>query len=158
MWRATLKGLLAHKLRLALTAVAIVIGVMFVTGTFVLTDTLHNTITTLFNGVYQNISFEIRGKAAFSGPAGTAVRNPIAQSIARTVAGVPGVEAAEGDATGYAQLIAPDGKAGRTSGATTIGTSFDPVSQMAALHVSRGSAPTTAHEVVIDAATATKYH
>jgi putative ABC transport system permease protein len=158
VWNATLKGLLAHKLRLVLTAVAIVIGVMFVTGTFVLTDTLHNTFTTLFNGVYQNISFEVRGKAAFSGPAGTAVRNPIPQSIAQTVARVPGVAAAEGNATGYAQLIAPDGKAVSTSGAPTIGTSFDPVSQMAALHLSQGSAPTTAHEVAIDAATATKYH
>ena len=36
MWRVTLKGLLAHKLRLALTALAIVLGVTFVTGTFVL--------------------------------------------------------------------------------------------------------------------------
>src|SRR5580698_7874694 len=106
MGRATLKGLLAHKLRLALTALAIVLGVMFVSGTFVLTDTLHNTFTTLFNGVYQNVSFQVRGKAAFSGPAGTAVRNPIPESIARTVAHVPGVQAAEGEVTGYAQLIA----------------------------------------------------
>src|ERR1700691_2597179 len=104
MWRATLKGLLAHKLRLALTALAIVLGVMFVSGTFVLTDTLHNTFTTLFNGVYQNVSFHVTGKAAFSGPAGTAVRNPIPESIARTVARVPGVEAAVGEVTGYAQL------------------------------------------------------
>jgi putative ABC transport system permease protein len=41
MWHATWKGLLAHKFRLALTAVAIVIGVAFVSGTFILTDTLH---------------------------------------------------------------------------------------------------------------------
>jgi putative ABC transport system permease protein len=158
MWNATLKGLLAHKLRLALTAVAIVLGVMFVSGTFVLTDTLHNTFTTLFNGVYQNVSFQVRGKAAFSGPAGTAVRNPIPQSIAQTVARIPGVEAAEGEVNGYAQLVAPDGKAVNTSGAPTIGTSFDPVSQMSSLHISSGSPPTTAHDVAIDAATAAKYH
>src|ERR1700691_304889 len=97
MWRATLKGLLAHKLRLALTAVAIVLGVMFVSGTFVLTDTLHNTFTTLFNGVYQTVSSQLGGRPASSGPAGTAVRNPIPQSIAQTVARVPGVEAAEGE-------------------------------------------------------------
>ncbi len=41
MWKTTLKGLLAHKLRLALTAIAIVLGVTFITGTFILTDTLH---------------------------------------------------------------------------------------------------------------------
>jgi putative ABC transport system permease protein len=159
MWNATLKGLLAHKLRLALTAVAIVLGVMFVSGTFVLTDTLHSTFTTLFNGIYQNVSFQVRGKAAFSGQdAASATRNPIPQSLARTVARVPGVEDAVGGVEGYAQLVAPDGKAVSTTGAPTIGTSFDPVPQMAALHIRAGSAPTKADEVAIDASTAAKYH
>jgi putative ABC transport system permease protein len=159
MWNATLKGLLAHKLRLALTAVAIVLGVMFVSGTFVLTDTLHSTFTTLFDAVYQNVSFQVRGKAAFSGQsAATATRNPIPESIAQTVARVPGVEDAVGGVQGYAQLVAPDGKAVSTTGAPTIGTSFDPVSQMSALHIRAGSAPTRADEVAIDAATAAKYH
>jgi putative ABC transport system permease protein len=40
MFKTTLKGLFAHKLRLALTGLAIVMGVAFVSGTFVLTDTL----------------------------------------------------------------------------------------------------------------------
>ena len=51
MWKVTIKGLLAHKLRLGLTALAIVLGVTFISGTFVLTDTLHNTFTTLFEAV-----------------------------------------------------------------------------------------------------------
>ena len=158
MWNATLKGLLAHKLRLALTGLAIVIGVMFVSGTFVLTDTLHDTFTSLFNGIYQHVDFEVRGKAAFSGPQGTAVRNPIPQSVAQAVRGVPGVEDAEGIVQGFAQLIAPDGKAVSTTGAPTIGLSFNPVSQMAALHIRNGSPPTTPNDVVIDATTAAKYH
>ena len=40
MRRVMIKGLLAHKLRLALTALSVVLGVAFVAGTFVLTDTL----------------------------------------------------------------------------------------------------------------------
>jgi putative ABC transport system permease protein len=158
MWRATWKGLLAHKLRLALTAVAIVLGVMFVSGTFVLTDTLHNTFTTLFNGIYQNVSFQVRGKAAFSGQSGTATRNPVSASIAQEVRRVPGVADAVGTVSGYAQLVAPNGKVVNTSGAPTIGTSFDPVSQMAALHIRSGSPPTNPHDVAIDASTAAKYH
>ncbi len=158
MWKATLKGLLAHKLRLALTALAIVIGVMFVSGTFVLTDTLHNTFTSLFDGIYQHVDFEVRGKAAFSGPSGTAVRNPIPQSVARTVSRVPGVEDAVGGVQGFAQLVAPDGKAVSTSGAPTIGLSFNPVPQMAALHIRDGSPPAGPDDVVIDASTAAKYH
>ena len=39
MWRATIRGLFARKVRLALTALAIVLGVAFVSGTYVLTDT-----------------------------------------------------------------------------------------------------------------------
>ena len=45
MRQVTLRGLLAHKLRLALTALAIVLGVTFISGTFVLTDTLNNTFS-----------------------------------------------------------------------------------------------------------------
>ncbi|HEY7947766.1 MAG TPA: ABC transporter permease, partial [Acidimicrobiales bacterium] len=158
MWKATLKGLLAHKLRLALTAVAIVIGVTFVSGTFVLTDTLHNTFTTLFSGIYQHVDFEVRGKSAFNGPAGTAVRNPIPQSIAQSVRQVAGVANAVGTVTGFAQLVAPDGKAVTTTGAPTIGLSFNPVSQLSALHIKSGAPPTKPDEVAIDATTAAKYH
>jgi putative ABC transport system permease protein len=52
MLRVTLKGLLARKLRLALTALAIVVGVTFVTGTLVLGDTLNRTFNTLVGAVY----------------------------------------------------------------------------------------------------------
>src|SRR5450631_1935703 len=128
MWKVTRKGLLAHKLRLALTAVAIVLGVTFISGTLVLTDTLHNTFTTLFGHIYQNVDFEIRGTAAFTsnGAGGGAVRKPIPQSIATTVRQIPGVAYAEGTVSGYAQFVAPDGKAVTTGGAPTLGFSFDP--------------------------------
>ena len=95
MWRVTIKGLLAHKLRLALTALSIVLGVTFIAGTFVLTDTLHNTFNTLFSNIYQNIDFQVRGVAQF-GSGGTATRNPVPESVVSTVRGVPGVEAAAG--------------------------------------------------------------
>ena len=89
MWRVTIKGLLAHKLRLALTALAIVLGVTFISGTFVLTDTLHNTFDTLFGNIYQNIDFQVRGVAQF-GSGGTATRNPVPESLLATVQERPG--------------------------------------------------------------------
>ena len=85
MWTVTVKGLLAHKLRLTLTALAIVLGVTFVSGALVLTDTLHNVFTTLVGNAYQHIDFEVRAKAAFTGQGGSAVRKPIPQSIETTV-------------------------------------------------------------------------
>src|SRR5580700_1398320 len=160
MWKVTIKGLLAHKLRLVLTAVAIVLGVTFISGTFVLTDTLHNTFDTLFGHVYQNIDFEVRGTAAFNNNSagGGTGRKPIPESIVTTVRKVPGVSFAEGSVTGYAQFVAPDGKAVSTGGAPTLGLSFDPNPQLSALHIAQGSAPTASNDVVMDEGTAQKYH
>jgi len=160
MWKVTIKGLLAHKLRLALTALAIVLGVTFISGTFVLTDTLHNTFTTLFGHVYQNVDFQVRGQAVFTSNTGGggAERNNIPQSIVTTVRNVPGVADAEGTVSGNAQFIAPDGKAISTGGAPTLGVSFDPDPRLSSLHVIQGAAPTTSGDVAMDAATAKKYH
>src|ERR1700733_2497858 len=160
MWKVTIKGLLAHKLRLALTALAIVLGVTFVSGTFVLTDTLHQTFNNLFGHIYQHVDFEVRGKAVLSSssPGGGAQRNPIPESVAAKVRRVPGVAAAEGEVQGYAQFVAPDGKAVTSGGAPNIGVAFDPNSQLSALEIVTGSAPTTPHEVAMDEGTATKYH
>jgi putative ABC transport system permease protein len=158
MWKVTVRGLLAHKLRLALTGLAIVLGVMFVSGTLVLTDTLHNTFTTLFSNVYQGVDFVVREKAAFTGSAGTAVRKPLPEPVATAVRAVPGVEYADGSVSGYAQFVAPNGKAVSTGGAPTIGVSVDPHPQLSSLRVSQGALPATPNEVAIDAATALKYH
>src|ERR1019366_2456498 len=75
MWRATLKGILAHKLRLSLTALAIVLGVLFVSGTLVLTETLQATFDNLFTNVYRNGTFVVRGGAP-SVPGGGWLRPP----------------------------------------------------------------------------------
>ncbi|MBV9197033.1 MAG: ABC transporter permease [Solirubrobacterales bacterium] len=64
MRRITLRALMARKLRLALTALAIVLGVTFISGTLVLGDTLNRTFDKLIGTAYQHVSFQIRGKAA----------------------------------------------------------------------------------------------
>jgi hypothetical protein len=78
MWRVTLKGLLAHKLRLTLTALAIVLGVTFISGTFVLTDTLHNTFANLIGNIYAKVDLQARGVAQFNHTSfgDTATRSP----------------------------------------------------------------------------------
>jgi putative ABC transport system permease protein len=59
MLRATLKSLLSRKLRLVLSGLAVVLGVMFVSGAFVLTDTLGRSFDGLFASVYQNTDVEV---------------------------------------------------------------------------------------------------
>jgi putative ABC transport system permease protein len=158
MWNATIKGLLAHKLRLGLTALAIVLGVTFVSGTLVLTDTLKATFNTLFGQVYKNIDFEVRANAAFTGQGGQGRRPPISQSLIATVQAVPGVAYASGTSEGSAQLVSPAGKAISNGGAPNIGLSFDPNTQLSSLRLVQGTAPTTSHDVVIDEGTANTYH
>ncbi|HVM06218.1 MAG TPA: hypothetical protein VM242_13710, partial [Acidimicrobiales bacterium] len=68
MRRATLKSLLAHKLRMLLTAAAIVIGVSFVAATFVLTDTIDHTFETLFDELTAGTDVSVRGTDAFGEP------------------------------------------------------------------------------------------
>ena len=67
MTRVALRGLLGRKLRAALTAFAIVLGVAMVSGTFVLTDTIKAAFSTVFTTVYQNTDAVITGKSAISG-------------------------------------------------------------------------------------------
>src|SRR5689334_18303343 len=157
MRKVTLKGLLAHKLRLALTALAIILGVTFISGTFVLTDTLQSTFNALFGTVFAKVDFQVRGVAQL-GSGGNATRNPVPESLLATVRQVPGVGVAEGQVQGFAQFVAPDGKAIATGGAPTLAVSFDPYPQLAALHLIAGGPPRGPDDVAMDAGTAQKYH
>lgn len=122
MRRATLKSLLAHKLRLALTAIAVVLGVAFISGTLVLTDTLNATFTNVFGDAYRNVDVAVRAKSAF----GTGDdREPVPAALLPTVRGVDGVRGAAGTIDGDAQLVDPKtGKAVTTGGAPTLGTTW----------------------------------
>ena len=155
MRQVTLRGLLAHKTRLALTALAIVLGVTFISGTFVLTDTLNSTFSTLFTSVYSKIDFQVRGVAQFGSGSG-ATRNLLPDSLLPRVEAVPGVAAAAGNVEGYAQFIAHDGKP-ITSSIGMLGIGWDTDPQISNLHLIAGHPPTGDDDVVMDAATAKSY-
>src|SRR5581483_3002519 len=126
MFRIALKGALVRKLRLGLTAISIVLGVAFVAGTLVLTDTLNATFDSIFGNATPGTAVVVRGKQAFSavgqnGP--TDERSLVPDAVRRTVAGVPGVAAVVGDVSGYAQLVYK-GKAVVNGGAPNLGLSW----------------------------------
>src|ERR1019366_37624 len=160
MRRVTITGLMCRKLRLALTALSIVLGVTFVTGTLVLGDTLNRTFNTLIGTAYQHISFEIRGQAQLTG-GNTAVdsaadRRPVPQSIAAAVRRVPGVTYVHGSVEGYAQFMPRDENAIGGGGTSTLGFSFDSNRQLSPYRLVAGRAPNGPDDVVMDKATATK--
>jgi putative ABC transport system permease protein len=148
MWNVTVKGLLARKLRLALTALSIILGVTFVSGTLVLTDTLHSTISSLYGSIYQHIDFEVQAPGILNIP----------ESILAKVRHVPGVAYANGSVSGNAQFVAPDGTPVKTGIEPATGLSFDPNQQLSPFRLVDGRAPTTANDVVMDEGTAQKYH
>jgi putative ABC transport system permease protein len=162
MRKITIRGLAARKLRLALTALAIVLGVTFVTGTLVLGDTLNRTFNALIDTAYQHVSFQIRGKATLSGADtavdSTAYRRPVPAATAAQVRGLPGVAYVNASVGGYAQFLARNGDAIGAGGTSTLGFSFDPNRQLSPYRLVAGHAPSTPEDVVMDKATAQKYH
>jgi putative ABC transport system permease protein len=157
MTRAVLKGLLAHKLRLFLTAIAVVLGVAFVAGTFVLTDTINKTFDTLFTEISAGTDITVRSTSGFGDDANLDVsRNTIPASLLAAVRAVPGVEAADGTVSGYAQFIDEQGKAVSTTGAPTLGFNWTK-SGLSPLTLRSGREPERTGEVVVDAVTAREH-
>jgi putative ABC transport system permease protein len=155
MWNATLKGLLAHKLRLAATALAIVLGVSFVSGTYVLTDTITATFDQLFKQVTEGVDVAVRSQETFGGLQTGQTRDPMPASLLDKVKAVDGVKVAEGSVTGFAQFIGKDGKPVTTGGAPTLGVSIGSASEFTAGSTIRsGRRPSGPNEVVVDAKTA----
>jgi putative ABC transport system permease protein len=157
MRNVTLKGLLAHKLRLALTSLAIVLGVTFISGAFVLTDTLHDTFHALVGNAYQNVDFQVRDDAQLSTSGANAVRNPIPQSLLSTIQRLPGIESADGQVAGYAQFVSRQGSAITNGTGGTVGVNYAADTEVATLHLTKGAPPTTSDDVVMDSDTAEKY-
>ena len=157
MGKATLKGLMAHKFRLAATALAIVLGVSFVAGTYVLTDTINATFTNLFDEVTQGIDVAVRSEDVFTGQMGE-VRDPIPEEVLNEVKAVDGVKVAEGSVTGFAQFVDKDGKPVTTGGAPTLGVSISSAPELqAGTTVRSGRLPSGPNEMVVDAQTAEKH-
>ncbi len=156
MWKLTLKNLRARKLRLAMTALAVILGVGFVAGTFVLTDTMNSAFDNLFSDVTEGIDVIVRSESEFESQLGGS-RSPIPDSLITTVRGVDGVEAAAGSVSGYAQFIDKEGEAVTTGGAPTLGVSWYDEPE-GSLVIRDGRAPSGPGEVLVDAGTAGKHN
>jgi len=157
MWRAAWRSFLAHKLRLASTGLAIVLGVGFVCGSLVLTDTINSTFHNLFQQADAGISVEVQAVDALAGASTNAGTQPMPASVLPRVQAVPGVADAVGDVSGVAVILDRHGKAINPPGPPTIGLNFTPDPALFGLTMRAGRGPTAADEVAIDAATASKY-
>ncbi len=156
MWRATVKGVLARKVRLALTALAVVLGVTFVSGTYVLTDTLKQSFGSLFSQYAAGVDLVVRERAPFGDGEGTRPR--LSEGTVGLVRQIPGIKAADGFLQGYAQFVEKDGRTAiQTAGAPTFGISWSGGEQVGPARIAAGRRPEHNHEVAMDVGTARRH-
>ena len=157
MLSVALKGLAARKVRASLTAIAIVLGVAMISGTYVLTDTINSGFDTIFSQSYKNADVVITGKAAFDSANGTQVEPPpMPESLLTEVQKLPDVALAAGSVTTQSlKLIGKDGKVITSGGAPSLGFSVTPTGQpFNPTKLTAGNWPRGNDQVVIDKATA----
>ncbi len=158
MIRFTLRGLLTRKLRSSLIAVAIVLGVAMISGTYVLTDTINGSFDSLYQQIYKGTDAYITGNSVVKNDySGAGITPSFPQSVLARVKAIGDVKAASGSVgSGSCSIVGKNGKVIATGGAPNLGFSVDPsVPELNTLSLVSGSWP-KAGEVVIDKAAAKK--
>ncbi len=158
MIRVALKGLSRRKLRAVLTAIAIVIGVAMVSGTFILTDTIKSAFGTVFTQVYKHTDAVVTGKSAIASEEEHNGRTTPAfsEALLATVRALPGVAEAQGSVSDQASLLGRDGKVISGGGAPSLAFSVHPhgSQRFNPLELVSGTWPSGPGQVAIDAHTA----
>jgi putative ABC transport system permease protein len=155
MFRTTLGSLWSHKRRLISTCIAVILGVAFMTGTFVLSSTVNNVFDDLFGDLGQGVDAQVRGEELFTSQATGRNRARLDQGVVDEVAAVPGVAKAEGSIVTFT-LTVLDRKGDPMGGVgppTIVGT-WPSDQKMASYQVAEGRAPKAAKEAIIDRAAA----
>lgn len=160
MLRVTLRGVWDHKRRLISTIVAIVLGVAFVSGTFVLTDTLDRVFDDLFASANKDVSTQVQGKVLFDDPFGGEQRSLLDPSIVDTVKAVDGVAGVAPfvRTIGFAstnRLLDRDGKAvGSSQGPPTLIEAWVTDPGLTVYELAEGRGPSADNEIAINVAAA----
>ncbi|MFD7614806.1 ABC transporter permease [Streptomyces sp. NPDC059828] len=106
MFRTALRNVLAHKARLLMTVLAVMLGVAFVSGTLVFADTLSNAFRNQSAKSYDNVAVAV---TSFADP-NDADASGISQKHLDRIGELDGVAAAYGRVSGFAGVAGSDGK------------------------------------------------
>ncbi len=160
MLKVAIKGVLAHKRRLLSTSLAVLLGVSFLCGTLVMSDTIQRTFSNLLATVNSGTDAFIRSHETLpgenDGPGSTRAHANIDESLVATVQQVPGVAAVSAQVQGRATIFDKAGNelgsGGR--GAPDIALSWGNDPELNPFELAEGRAPARDDEVVIDRGTA----
>jgi len=155
VFKLTLKSLLARKIRLALTTFAVILGVSFVSGSFILADSLRS----VFNKIAIEIAgpdwLQVRGVETIEDDPFS--RPTVTQSVVDQIRSVEGVYGAEGVIQGFPRISVGDELVKPLGGAPTLAFNFEQeTAELSGFETLEGSAPGSS-EAMVDIDTATKY-
>ncbi len=154
MLRTAIKTIAARKLRLLATSIAVLLGVAFMAGTFVLTDTIGRSFDRLFDEIYSHTDTVVQGEEAFSSEFGSE-RPLIPADLVDAVAAVDGVAEVVPEVSGGAQIVGADGDVVGGGAAGSFGQSWYPAAEgIDPFRLESGERPEGPDEVAIDRYTA----
>ncbi len=162
MLSVTIKSLRANKARFVLTSVAVLLGVAFMAGTFVLTDTIKQSYDQVTSNVYRSTDAVVRSarETDAADVAGVKTRGTISASMLTVVRAVPGVQEAQPQQQGIAVIVGHDGALLDTNRdrSTPVAFAWQDSAALNPMTLVSGHAPSAADDVVIDRASAEKGH
>ena len=154
MLKATIKSLLGRKLRLLMSTFAIVLGVAFVGGSLIFSDTLGRSFTALFASTVGDVV--VRPADAGAGLGASTVTIPA--SVVDDLESVPGAARVDGNVTAFGvYVVDKDNKVVGGQGPPAIGGNYSDAPaghDLPGLALTEGRPPRGPDEVVFDAKTA----
>ncbi len=155
MTAVSLRGLLGRKLRTVLTMIAIILGVSMISGTYVLTDTINQSFSTIFHQANASTDAVLSGQAPITSQYSLPPTLPA--GLLTVVRQTPGVALAEGTIADRVQLVGKGGTIlGSSNGAPTLLFSRS-LPRFAQLHTIQGHQP-SGRQIAVDTDTITRNH
>ena len=161
MRRVTLRSLWEHKRRLISTVLAIVLGVAFMSGTFVFADTIDRVFDDLFGETRAGVDVQVQGVELFDGGfAGQDARELLDIGLVEQVAAVDGIAVAEPfiQTIGFGsqnRVLGPDGEPlGAAAGPPTLLENWVTDERLNPYRLASGAAPTADDQIALNVAAA----
>ncbi|KUN97924.1 ABC transporter permease [Streptomyces caeruleatus] len=156
--KTSMRNFFAHKGRMALSAVAVLLSVAFVSGTLVFTDTMNTTFDKLFAVTASDVTVSPRTAEDEDDGGGTGRPVSLPASTVEQVAAVDGVKQAEGAVASMSVTVvnSENENMGSSTGAPTIAGNWTK-NDLKAMEITSGHAPRGPTEVMVDADTADKH-
>ncbi|MEU7206573.1 FtsX-like permease family protein [Streptomyces sp. NPDC045470] len=155
MFRTALRNVLAHKARLLMTVLAVMLGVAFVSGTLVFTDTFGNAYKNKSAKSFDHVSVAIKSDGSSSEDGKSKRPARLTDGLLKKAASLPGADSAIGSVSGFTALADKDGKLfGSNLGTTGANYYQGKGGKDPRYAFTKGGAPKSAGDIALDSRTA----